>query len=219
MGLVTLAGLGLSLPARADVSALDIYGDELRFDVVRNGETIGTHVSRFEADRGVLIVSSQMEMKITFLAIPVYSFEYQSRGVWKDGALSQLSISARDGMEKIAIRADPVPGGLGITGPSGRVDVPGTIMPTNHWNAGVINEKQVLNTLTGNINKVTIMGRGPERLPVLGGYIMANRYDYSGDLTDTSVWYDDSGRWAGLQFKARDGSLITYRCASCEPQK
>ncbi len=208
----------LAPSSHADVSALDIYGDEIRFEIVRNEEIIGTHISRFEKDRDDLVVSSRLDMKISFLFFPVYSFEYQSRGVWRSGQLSKLTIAARDGSDRFKIEAEEIPGGMRISGPSGIQLVTGPLIPTNHWNAAVLEERRVLNTLTGNVNEVVILDRGMERIPVSGGVLMANRFDYTGDLTDTSVWYDARGRWVGLQFKGRDGSLITYRCTSCEPQ-
>jgi len=65
---------------------------------------------------------------------------------------------------------------------------------------------------------VKIMNKGKERIAVKGGSVMATRYDYSGELTNTSVWYDAKGRWSKLEFKARDGSTVEYICNTCESQ-
>jgi len=65
------------------------------------------------------------------------------------------------------------------------------------------------------MNAVTILKKGLETIEVVGGRLEATRYDYTGQLRDTSVWYDAAGRWVQLQFLARDGSVVTYKCRTC----
>ena len=89
------------------------------------------------------------------------------------------------------------------------------LFPTNHWNAGVLGQTRVLNTLTGKINNVSILSKGIETVSTENGPIKATRYVYSGDL-DNEVWYDDLGRWVKMRFKASDGSTINYVCKSCQ---
>jgi hypothetical protein len=52
-------------------------------------------------------------------------------------------------------------------------------------------------------------------LRTTNGPIKATEFVYDGELK-TNAWYDKQGRWVGLQFKARDGSTITYRCMNCQ---
>ena len=92
------------------------------------------------------------------------------------------------------------------------------LFPTNHWNANVVNERVVLNTLTGELNRVEIISRGVETLKSRHGEIKGQRYSYTGDL-DTEVWYDQKGRWVGMEFKGKDGSIITYVCQQCFSSK
>ena len=93
-----------------------------------------------------------------------------------------------------------------------RAQIP--LFPTNHWNVGVLNQKVVLNTLTGELNQVEIIAKGIETLSSEQGEIKGQRYSYTGDL-DTEVWYDEMGRWVGMEFKGRDGSSIKYVCKLC----
>ena len=84
------------------------------------------------------------------------------------------------------------------------------IFTTNHWHADIINQNKVLNTLSGKINQIRIQPEGEEMVKGKCAEISAKRYAYTGDLKDTSVWFDRAGRWVKLQFLARDGSTITY---------
>ena len=72
----------------------------------------------------------------------------------------------------------------------------------------------MLNTITGAANAVTITAEGREERPTGTGPRPATRYRYAGEL-QAQVWYDGAGRWVGLRFSARDGSVIDYVCRRC----
>lgn len=210
--------LVLAFPVRASFDPLAVYGPTVAFDIWRKGEKVGEHVTRFERDGDRLRVSSRMEMGISLLFIPVYGFEYRATEVWQQDRLKKLTVRVVDGGEKSQFQAYHEAEGLRVeTGEKGyRID--GLIFSTNHWHPQVIKARRVLNTLTGNLNKVRVIARGAEEIKLADGMMTAQRFDYQGELTDTSVWYDERGRWVKLRFKARDGSIIDYRCRTCEPE-
>ena len=203
-------------PAYSELKPIDEYDDKIGFDVIRNGEVVGQHVTTFSREGSDLVVESKMDLEITFLSVPVYSFNYRSLEKWSDGVLSHLDVDIKDGADQTKISSLLNAEGLTIIAPSGTFRVRGPIISTNHWNADVLRQSRVLNTLTGEINQVKLINKGEERIPVKDSYVLATRYDYSGELTDTSVWYDARGRWSKLEFKARDGSTVEYICNTCE---
>ncbi|MDV7341275.1 DUF6134 family protein [Terasakiella sp. A23] len=194
---------------------VSIYGRSVEFDVLREGDVVGEHVTAFDMEDDVLMVRSKMNIDIFLLFIPVYGFDYRADEKWQDGRMVALNVNVVDGPDKFTLRADRENGDLVVHNKGQMLTVQGDIFSTNHWNMNVVEDSRVLNTLTGNLNEVTITPMGEEKVDVVGGTVMASRFDYSGDLKDTSVWYDDQGRWVKLQFKARDGSDIIYRCRTC----
>ena len=91
------------------------------------------------------------------------------------------------------------------------------VYPTNHWNTAVLGQAAVLNTLTGEINSVTIHDEGEETLELAGSSLPATRYRYDGQLQLES-WYDRTGRWLAMRFVVDDGSTIRYQCSNCATQ-
>ncbi|WP_417793248.1 DUF6134 family protein [Terasakiella pusilla] len=211
-----LLGLMLISPPAGAVSDVgDLYGDQIAFDVLRKGDVVGEHVTTFQKKGEEMIVNSRMNIDIMALFFPLYAFEYRSKEIWKDDQLTALDVRVLDGSDKTAFTAKRENELLDVTAPDKPYQVAGQVFTTNHWNSAVVNDRRVLNTLTGNINIVTVEKKGRESVDVVGGVVEATRYDYTGDLKDTSVWYDDQGRWVKLRFKARDGSMIDYRCRTC----
>ena len=207
------------ISVQSEVLPLDLYDNRIEFDVIRDGQKVGQHITRFKKQENSLIVKTLMDIKVKVFSITIYSFSYEATEIWSNDQMVELDVLVLDGSEKKIIKAISTTNGFSIKGPSGSFEILGPIISTNHWNVNVVKENQVLNTLTGAINRVQITNKGSERISVKNGNLKATRYDYAGDLENTSVWYDDNGGWVKLQFIARDGSTISYLCNTCGLQQ
>jgi hypothetical protein len=206
-------------PGYSQTKPIDRNNNKISFDVIRNGDVVGHHVTTFLHEGSDLTVESKMNLKITLLGIPVYSFDYKSLEKWSDGVLTQIDVDVKDGADQFKISSLLNEQSLTIISSSETFTISGEIISTNHWNADIVRESRVLNTLTGKINQVKLVNMGEESIQIKDSEILATRYDYSGELEDTSVWYDSNGRWSKLEFKARDGSIVEYICTTCDPQQ
>jgi|GEM_PF-299172 len=191
------------------------YGPELQFQIRRNDAPVGRHSVTFNQGRDGLQVIAQSNIDISFLGFNAYSFAYRSESMWQGNQLTRLSVTVDDDGKKTSVRATRDQDRLIVDGPDGIQTVPAGIFPTDHWHCGVLAGKSVLNTITGKANAVDITPYGSEMLRTTNGTIQATEFTYDGEL-ETNAWYDHQGRWVGLQFKARDGSTITYRCMNCQ---
>ncbi len=201
-------------PQPASIDPLQLYGPEMRFEVRRNGDAVGFHTVRFEHFGSDLIVRTRFEIAITVLAIPVYTYLYTSTDVWRRGCLVALTAEVDDNGARVSVRANREGEALRVDGPRGSMLVPPSTFPTNHWHSGVLGSRQVLNTLTGTLDTVSITERQPITVPVNGAERSVRHFEYSGDLRN-DVWYDDQGRWLGMRFSGRDGSRIDVVCVRC----
>ena len=209
---------GLESKGAVSQNPFDLYQDKILFDVVRDGEKVGFHEATFSGDEDDFWVTTRFELEIKFLFIRAYAFKYFSKANWKNGVLSEISISVDDDGEPFSLRGRQEAGEFVIESSKKKFKTSLPLFPTNHWNANVVKEKVVLNTLTGELNSVEIIARDVETLKSGHGEIKGQRYSYTGDL-DNEVWYDQKGRWVGMEFKGKDGSIITYVCQRCSLSK
>ena len=215
--------LGAFLAGATPVSAkvvyladpVSLYGEQIVFDVKRNGTRVGTQTVTFKntPDQSVK-VGVALELAVKFLGITVYRYDYRSDAIWRDGLLVQLSSKQNDDGEVSEVRVVTSEDGLRVEGPKGVVVAAADLFPTNHWNPGVIGSRQVIDTLNGSLAEVTITNEGRETITAQGKAISATRFVYRGDVNPT-VWYDDRGRWVKFKFVAKDGSEIEYECRKC----
>lgn len=215
MGLQLFAAHSAHACNTTEPDPLSLYGSEVRFEVLRNGSSVGSHVTRFAREGERLKVTSQMDIEIDFLIFTAYRFEYGSKDLWCGDELVSLEAWRDDNGEKHFVRADRDGDLVRVSDGERDLVAPGDIIPTNHWNAAVLTRDRVLNTLTGGVNSVEITSLGPDVVTLADGESLpAQHFRYSGEL-EADVWYDADGRWVGLRFEGRDGSEIVYRCQTC----
>ncbi|MGV8995779.1 MAG: DUF6134 family protein [Parvibaculaceae bacterium] len=217
--LVTQASAASSMHLASDWASVHaLYGDQIAFDVWRNGTLVGEQTVSFSEKDGGLFADIDFHLKIEALYITFYKMRYQSRSLWRDGKLVMLSTDTdRNGkVTKVEARADGTM--LKGDGPKGSFEAPLGIFPTDHWNAGVKSSTQLVNTITGSINKVRLVPLGVETVQTERGPVKATHYKYEGEIQN-DVWYDADGRWVAMKFKGDDGSLIEFRCRKCSADK
>ena len=201
-----------------DVRPPDFKADETYvFHVFREGTKIGTHEVRLDHGDGGETVRAVFDtrLRVTFLGFTVYRLDYAAREEWRDNQLERLRVEVRNNGERRSMTGKRVDDGFVITGDDGerRIDTP--IVPTNHWNPKILEQERVLNTLTGNVNRVSVRRVGQESISLpSSAALTATRYRYEGELRLDS-WYDPAGRWLAMSFEAKDGSTIEYRCSNC----
>ena len=208
-------GLALLSSNALAINSVKLYGDSILFDVYREGSRVGEHSVRFEQNASELDVITSFELAIDILFFRAYTFNYQSRSQWREGELASIAVQVDDNGEAFQFNAVRKGTVMQVINPDGNTILPAPVFPTNHWNAAVLREHQVLNTLTGKLNQVKIVEHGKEPVSTEVGKIVATRYAYTGDL-DTEVWYDTQGRWVKMRFTGKDGSMIEYRCRRCQ---
>ncbi len=222
---VAAAAFSLSLGALAEdtqastcpavgIDPRKLYGDEIVFRVFRDGDEVGRHELRFREVADGYRVDVSFDVTVKFLYMTAYQFRHTAVEVWRNGCLESLRATTDDDGDKAVVQASQRGDTIEVVGPDGTWTAPLAIVPTNHWNVAVLNDSAVLNTITGNQDRVQIVDRGPETVVINGQNGKARRYSYSGDLV-IDAWYDEGGRWVKMRFLGKDGSTIEYECVRC----
>jgi hypothetical protein len=211
--LTTLLVVFSGLPALA-ADPLTLYGPVATYDILRDGEPVGTHRIDFVRQGDAVMVESESDINVDFLFLNAYSFSYRATSVWQDGRLLRLEAVTDDDGEKSMIAAAPDENGLRLEGPAGTVVIDPTLPVSEHWSRAFIDGGQQLNTITGAVNAIEVEPLGEAFIPLASGTIRADRFQIRGDI-QIETWYDDAGRWLGMRFAAQDSSTIEYRCRMC----
>ncbi|MGD9885365.1 MAG: DUF6134 family protein [Reyranella sp.] len=206
------------------------YGQNLTFDVYRNGQPIGQHTLVFQHDGSKRTVTIAVDLTVRALGIVAYRYQHNSREVWSNNALQALEARTDDNGQKYVVnvkrggdgltverQSTAATGGAAATSDQGlqpstfaREVLPASLLPTTHWNVSQVGQSTLLNTQYGTKSKTQIrtVGREPVKF-ANGSVVQATRYRYAGDIR-MDQWFDERGRWVKSAFPAHDGSSIEY---------
>lgn len=205
----TLCISAIHAAAAADLAdLLPLYGDQVEYHVTRNGEPAGSHRLNFSGTPAQLTVIAQTRATMSIWGLFEVPFIYDSQAVWKNGTLVSLSSFFRQTGEgqHFWLRKD----NGGYLSSQGEHPA-AALFPTNHWNAAVLRQDTLFNTLNGNFARVTIRPLAEETLILGKQTVTARRYEVTGDL-NISLWYDEDGKWLQLQFAVLGGQYrFTYQ--------
>ncbi len=212
-----LQGALLSLLFASTASAVEplrLYGDEVYYSVERKGKPIGDYRLSFEENEtGGFSVDVSMQLQLRVLGLFNYDFSYRAEEHWQGpDRLLAMTVSIDDDGDRRALRFERRADGLYRLGDdSSATRLGDRLLTSNHWHPQLVQQAQLLNTLTGDVSRLDVQLEAEEQLQVGARQVTALRYRLGGDLDDTLSWYDLQGRWLGMEFSARDGSRILVR--------
>ncbi|HJT13498.1 MAG TPA: DUF6134 family protein [Dongiaceae bacterium] len=214
LALCSAAGLAAADSPPPAVDPFRLYGNEVVFDVERDGDVVGKYVINFtRTDQGVL-ADARVDVDVNLLFVSVYKLRYHARELWSDGALQSIEAFTNDDGDLIHVQATRESEGLQVKTNDGAYETP-AVLPISHWNAALLDGGPLLNGMTGEVDEVQVFDQGLDTVSTRGGSLRARHYLYSGDLNG-EIWYDEDGRWVKLRFRAKDGSIIDYVCRQCQ---
>tara|TARA_R110000868_G_scaffold44400_1_gene148358 strand:- start:277 stop:972 length:696 start_codon:yes stop_codon:yes gene_type:complete len=184
-------------------------GDEISFQVLREGKPFGTHTVSFDvAPDGTLKATTDVRLKAGLGPITLFRYALDATETWKDGQLVALKGAVDDNGDDGSVSAMRVGNALDVTGTEYTGRVPFGILPSSHWNVAQTQASQLLSSEDGELIEVNVVDKGPDTVSVGDTSVEANRYLMDSDI-DVDLWYDEQGRWVKLAFEAR-GQLIEY---------
>ena len=204
---------GRAFPVLADPPSLlsTPPGKTLGFAVVREKSKIGEHVLTFEdAGNGNLTVRVAVELRVGIGPIALFRYKHSAAEVWQNGQLAALDTTTNDDGTPNKVSGRSTPTGFMVEGTRAPLyTAPPEALPATHWNRKQLDGPWI-NTQDGRLLHPVITPKGSSAIPTASGaMIAANHFSTSGDAI-LETWYDDSPNWAGLSFKAGDGSDIVY---------
>lgn len=182
-----------------------------RFEIFRNGTSIGRHVMTYQREGDLLKVSINIDIKVTLAGlVTLFRYEHRNEETWRGDRLVALVSSSNNDGDAEFVRGREEGDNFLLESTSGARKLPGSIVSTTYWNPLITQRSVLLNSGDGTLMKVQVVRHGEEPVEAGGTTIRASRYEFIGDL-NAQLWYDATGRWVASRFKGKDGSTIDYR--------
>jgi hypothetical protein len=184
-------------------------GRVLAFDIMRNGEAIGTHTYHFKksTDRTEVWIKTYIDFRLLF--IPIYKFEHESREVWRDGRLTSLESNTNENGTPVKLEIHRDKNSLLVVAKDGNLYVDREIIPASLWNHLLLNRNKTLTTVSGNLKTFQVEYVGEESIDLRGQQTTTQHFRLIGEF-ERDLWYDNTDVLVGVRFEADDGSTVAY---------
>lgn len=192
------------------VEQAKLYPRETVYDVYRKGELIGAYRLAFdERSSSDLSVNIDMQLDMKVFSFFRYQYRYQATEYWENDQLTSLSVLIDSNGKQQNVSGLREKGQLKVIDVKGKPhQYDGDLVTTHHWFDLMLGKKQILNTIKGTVDELSVQSLGRAALDLGGETIEVNHFSLGGDLKSTETWYDQQGRWRALKFDAKDGSEI-----------
>jgi hypothetical protein len=171
------------------------------FEVLLDGRPVGTH--RFEITRmteGEQQVRSMAAFDVKILGLVAYRYRHQATESWRQGCLARMESTTDDNGRKSRV-AKTTQGGCTSS--------------YAYWDPErLLQQREMLNPQTGEVDTVRIERLADEALMVRGATLAAERYRLHSDKLVIDLWYSKQGEWLQLESTAGAGRKLRYRLAA-----
>ena len=213
-GLIT--GPFLGLPAgRPEAAELGTVPSNppppIRFDVIRQGDVIGSHQVDFTPGAGNYAVHTHIDATVQLLGVTVFAYKHEGTEVWSDGRLVQFDSETIDDKSQFFVHGKAAGGDFQLTNRKGSETAPADIMVASYWTPEIARRTLLIDPQRGRLKTQQMLGKDTVSIPLPTGPVRAARYQVTG-ITEGWVAYD-GGRWIAAELRKK-GSDIFYRLKS-----
>jgi hypothetical protein len=181
-----------------------------KFKVLLNDKPIGFHEVRIETENNRKTVHTQANFNVRFMYIPVYSYNHETREVWQDGCLLNITSTTDDNGDNFFINSQKTEQEFALQTQDGNRSLHGCVRSFAYWDFNMLKSKQLLNTQTGEYQQVSITDMGNDSLSLDQGEIDARHFRLKCENMTIDLWYTMDMQWLALESVTESGAVLRY---------
>jgi hypothetical protein len=183
-------------------------GQQLYFDVTRNGERFGWHVVNFHRNGDRLEVKTDVSLTAGLGPLTVFEYKLSVTETYVGAGLQSIVARTKNKGRWRDLRATRETGGLRVAAWKFNGLLTSPVIPSTHWNAAEMRQRAMFSVETGEMLNMTVTDMGMQRIRTGQGEIAARRYRVVSEIT-ADFWYDAAGRWVKCAFTT-EGQRVEY---------
>ncbi len=202
--LVTAALIALlcTAPLSAEARVFD-------FTVYLDNKEIGRQSFSVEDDGGGKTVQIEAEFNVKLLFFTAYRYRHTNEELWRNGCLQGITSATSDGGEEFFVSGEKRAELLRVTNRDGTETYEGCIRSYVYWNPSLLTGTRLLNSQTGNMDRVSIEHLGEQTIDVRGVPTKVDCRRIVSDEFTILLWYAGD-EWVALESTTAGGKRLYY---------
>ncbi len=193
------------------LSASAAVDQRFHFEVLLDDKPIGEHRFDIDISGEQRRVTSQADFEVDFLFITAYRYRHRSNELFRNGCLERLSSTTNDNGTRYEIDGSLLDGAFRVDRGDDVEQFGSCVKTFAYWDPAILEQRNLLNPQTGELEPVRVQARGSEQVQVNGSEVAATRYELITDELRIDLWYNDSLGWVRLASDTGKGAKLIYR--------
>lgn len=210
--ILTFILLGSQL-IRLEASSLPISGPlEWEFKVFLDEKPIGNHEFSLTESAEGLLMETEARFDVKFLFFTAYTYRHNNVEIWDAAGLASIDSYTDANGDIYELNGKREGDAFVLRTRGGEEVLPGQLMTFAYWNPDILKQSRLLNSQTGEYERVDVVDRGVDFIEYRGQSIRARQFDLILDSVPVSVWYAvQDERWVALESVTESGRLLRYQ--------
>lgn len=188
----------------------DSTSQSWKFRVWLDDTPIGYHQVSINNESNRKTVQTVANFDVRFLFIPVYSYNHETRELWEDGCLVNITSKTDDNGDNYFINSKQQKKELALETQDGFTKLGGCVRTFAYWDIDLLKSERLLNTQTGEYQTVTITDMGIGNLLIDEDQVEARHFRLVIEDMTIDLWYTKEMRWLALESVTESGALLRY---------
>lgn len=181
------------------------------FDVYLDDKWIGEHkfVMTQQGERKTLEITANFKVK--FLFITAYEYLHRNKEEWEHHCLTRIESYTNDNGTEYQIKGNLSHDTFLLRQNNSSNKLENCIQTYSYWDPMIVQQNLLLNSQTGNLDRIEVKALGKEFVEVAGKTYEAERYQLKNEKFSIDLWYSLAGEWLSLRSTMADGNVLNYK--------
>lgn len=184
-----------------------------RFEVLLDDKQIGYHDFNVTDDSGRQVLQTEASFDVKFLFITAFRYRHQNTEIWSNGCLTSIEAATNSNGDKLTVSGQQIGDVFTVERAAGDAALDRCVRTFAYWNPEILDAERLLNSQTGEYERVVVIPEGEDQVYVDGSSVDAYRYRLVAEAGDILLWYtrDVARRWLALEAPAKGGRTLRYK--------
>ena len=192
------------------MNALSNVDKTYTFRVFLEDEQIGQQRFIVSSNESQTKVEIEAQFDVKYWFITAYSYRHTNTEVWNGQCLQIIQAQTNDNGKTLFVNGTYAEHQLKLSTHAGTRTVDGCIKTFAYWDQNFLTSPFLLNSQTGEMNRVMVNKLGEEVISVRNQSTPAIHYQVIAEKFSIDLWYSSTGDWLALESTTENDSRLRY---------